>query len=743
MSTEIWLYILISIIFIVALVIILSWNVVLKTEPTFPPAPGYTTTGLGMRCTPSDEPVDQTFNSPTDYIPPHCDIGLICHAGFCYKDIGSSCNTIFECVPGTLVCNGFCSATGRTGLDGKCSTNSDCDTAFVCDTSLIPAVCKRPIGGTPCFSSNDCVSGSVCSANVCIPVSQDGESCLPVTDADSCEVPDVCKNYANGFYFCQPPDVATAGDIGSTCYYWNDSNISQPSPPIKNVTIDEVITTVPSCATGFQCNNIGNLDNIEIFPTYGQCGSAPTVIDNASAGWFDQCTISNGCQSTQVCLNSQCSFPVTKVSNLITYEPLSCQNGNSNGLCLTNYSCKGNYPTGDSKCIGVNNNIPAINLNSCLNGISSNYNVVMQTFQDINSDPTNRSTTASWSSAGLIVPASINSGNINQVNFSTFENNTFNILAIFHIIGQNSYIISSNSGNVTITISPVIVAGGRVAKVGYTTTGNYYCVIEYAGFANIYFSTLNNFSDCIPYFTSYNVRYYIGGNNNFNSTYIYSVSVDDRILDPSLGAANVRVFMITGNNGPYSTSQYLQQGRLCSINLNGPSLNAISNALNAFSFNLLSYNPNYTAIDSSLVWCEAFLSRTLDISQASQSCLGYQFNTTRAIIYGANPTNPNTNVGFTPVFPINNISNRALNQITAFNSRSTDLFNNPCYYVANQGANSTYASQIYLGLTWISQDVVLPGEVDLTTLISMPFPSPINDSPGYRPKICLLTKTCI
>jgi hypothetical protein len=744
MSPQIFILILLAIIFVVSLIFIIGWITVLQSPPVYPPAPTYSLTGFGMRCTDTNEPVDQTTNAPYTYIPPHCSSGLICHGGFCLKDIGTSCNSIFECVPGTIVCNAQCSATGRTGLNGQCSTNEDCDSFLVCDTSLIPAVCKRPIGGLNCTDSSDCVTGSVCSNNVCIPVGSDGESCLPVENADSCEAPDLCINYSSNFYFCQSPNV-TAGGESSTCYYWNDTSISQPAPPLKNVVIDNVLMTFPSCNSGLQCNAEGSLSlgsTSSIIPTYGQCGVVPAATNLGGAGWFGGCSVIDGCQFNQVCLDGQCSFPTVLSNNLINYEPLSCQIGNSSGLCLNNYVCKGSYPTGDAKCVGVGNGIPAIDNSSCVNGISSNYNVVTQTFQDINSDPTNRNITASWTSAGLTVPSFVNSSSINQINFSTFENSNFIILAIFHLIGSSTYIISSPSGNTTIAVSPAIVSSGRVAKVGYTTTGNYYCVIEYLNFANIYFSTFPNFSDCVPYFTSYTVRYYLGGNFTFSSSFIYSVSVDDRVLNPSLGAVNVRVFMVTGNNGSYNTSQYIQQGSLSSISLNGPSLASVSNSLNTFPFNLLSYNNNFSAIDNTIVWAEAAISRTMDITQASQYTYAYQFDSNQCVSYFPNPTDPNRNIRFTPIFPILNKSNFFINKIAAFNSRGTDLFNNPFYYVGNQQTSTIYSTQVFLGLTCTNQDEVLAGDVNLQTILSMPYPAPVNDVPNYRPKITLLTRTC-
>ncbi len=742
MNSELWIYILIACILVISLIIIVAWTTVVQTPPEYPPAPIYSLTGFGMKC--SDEPVPETTNNPNTYIPPPCSIGLICHGGFCLKDIGTSCSSVFECVPGTVVCNGYCSSTGRTGLNGQCSTNSDCDTSFVCDTSLVPAVCKRP-GGSVCFGSYECESGYVCSDNVCVPQSNDGLPCMPILDADSCEGGNVCLSYGDGYYFCQAPTISAGGE-SSVCYYWNDSTIPQPDPPIKNITDSNgEIITVPSCVEGLQCNSEGNVFGI---PTYGTCGTP--------AGWFDFCSNINGCQPPQVCLDGMCIFPSTvNESSLLILEPLSCENGISTGLCLNNYTCS--TVNGARTCVGVGNGVPAITANSCNSGMGG-YNVVVQTFQDIYSDPTDRLTTASWASATLTVPPSINTTNINQINFSTIETPFGDINAIFHIIGDNTYIISTPSGNINITISSAIrgnitVRGtnffGKVAKVGYTTTGNYYCLIEYTqistgeSFTNLFMSTLSNFSDavarCIPYAT----YYYVGTTRYIYITqYIYTVSVDDRFINPYSGfPVDVRIFITSGNHGPYSNNQFTQPGRLLSIRMTGTSLNQISQNLGTIHFNLLSYTLT-GGIDSSIVWCQAFVSRTMDVTSASQNCLAYSSGSNIVSAYGPNPYSL-ANIGHAPLFPTRFYINFTMNQISTFNSRATDIFDDPCYYIANQGSNPFQIPQIYLGLTWADLNVTLPGDVDLNTLISVPFPLPAIDVPGYIPKITMLSRVCL
>jgi len=741
MNTELWIYLLLAIIFVVALIFIIVWITILSQPPVFPEAPVYSNSGYGMRCNINNSNTTNNTNQPATFEPSNCDLGLVCAAGFCKKDIGTACNTLFECVPGTLVCNGTCSATGKGSLNSICSNDNDCDNIFVCDTSLIIPLCKRPIGSTPCLITDDCVSNSVCANNICLPISSSGEACLPLENNNSCQENDVCLNFEDNFYFCQPTNTIP-GEQNSVCYFWNDILIGQPLPPIKNVTIENILNTVPSCQNGFICSSIGDFTSIN---EYGQC-----IDINNSAGWFDQCSENNPCQASQVCLNNNCVFPtITNSNNLIEYSPLSCENGESSGFCLTNTTCSS--VNNKRKCVGNNFNIPAINNDSCLNGIGSNYSIVQQTFADINSSQTDRLTTSSWTNSNLIVPNYINSGNIDNVNFSSFEDNTV-IKVIFHLIGNNFYNINNTTININNGIHGNVIVGantyfGKVSKVGYTTSGNYYCIIEYVltagvgdtNFSNIYISTLSNFGDSIPYCKPYNVKYYIGGNLQFNSRYLYSVSVDDRPINNNL---NLRIFFVSGNNGPLANNLYTQAGRLCSIEMNGPSISSISNNLNLFSFDLLSYNLNYITIDSSLVYCSAFLSRTMDISQASKYCYAYSVSASQTRIYGPNPTNINTNVAFTSGFPFINKNNLKLKSINIYNSRSIDLFNNPCYYIANQGNNIDYSNQIFLGLSWINQDVVLPADVNLSTLLSVTYTNNGNDIPGYRPKILLLTKVC-
>jgi len=743
MSTELWIYFLLAIIFIVALIFIVVWITIISQPPVFPAAPDYTNSGYGMRCN-TDILIDTNEqNQPATFVPNNCALGLVCAAGFCRKDIGTPCNSLFECVPGAVACNGTCSATGKGSLNEICSTDNDCDNIYVCDTSLIIPLCKRPIGSTPCLISNDCISGSICADNICLPISLSGQACLPLENNNSCSDNNVCLNFEDNFYFCQPENITIPGEQDSICYFWNDVSILQPLPPIKNVTVDNVLNTVASCQTGFTCSAVGDFTNID---EYGQC-----INLNNSAGWFDQCSITNPCQGSQVCLNNNCVFPTITTNNLIEYNPLSCENGESTGFCLENTTCS--TVNTKRKCIGNNFNIPGTDLNSCLNGISNTYSVVQQTFADINSDSTNRLSTSSWTNGNFIIPNYINNATINQINFSSFED--INIKIIFHLIGNNFYNITSSNLNTTININNGIHGNinigpntyfGKVAKVAYTNTGNYYCIIEYTliagigatNFSNIYISTFPTFNDAVPYCTPYNVKYFIGGNFSFNSQYLYSVSVDDRPISNNL---NVRIFFVSGNEASLFDNLYNQKGRLCSITLSGLSLSSISNSLNLFSFDLLSYNFNYTQIDSTIVWCQAFLSRTMDLSQVSKYCYAYSFKASQTRIYGPNPTNINTNVGFTSSFPFLNKTNLSLNSISLYNSRSIDIFNNPCYYIGVQDTNLNYSNQIFLGLSWINQDVVLPADVNLSTLLSVTFTTSVNEI-NYRPKILLLSHVC-
>lgn len=97
---------------IAAIYIIYRWTHALRQKPIFPDAPNYNTAGFGMRC--SDEIVEQSLNTPFSYINPSCSFGLVCNDGKCLKDIGQPCTTIFECLPGTLVCDGVCSLDYRS-----------------------------------------------------------------------------------------------------------------------------------------------------------------------------------------------------------------------------------------------------------------------------------------------------------------------------------------------------------------------------------------------------------------------------------------------------------------------------------------------------------------------------------------------------------------------------------------------------------------------------------------------------
>src|ERR1700753_1529172 len=101
MDYTIAIYTILAIIVVVEVFLLIMWSLSIQTLPTYAPAPQYTKAGFGSRCS-TIEPT-QGQNSPVEFQPQLCDVGLICvtsnaatTTGICLKDLGTDCTTLFE-----------------------------------------------------------------------------------------------------------------------------------------------------------------------------------------------------------------------------------------------------------------------------------------------------------------------------------------------------------------------------------------------------------------------------------------------------------------------------------------------------------------------------------------------------------------------------------------------------------------------------------------------------------------------
>jgi hypothetical protein len=609
MDHTLLIYTILAIILVVTIVLVIMWSLSIQTVPTYATAPQYTKAGFGSRCSVTQPATGE--NSPDQFQPQTCDTGLVCisatpgNTGFCIKDLGTACSTIFECVPEAIVCNGFCSSTGRSGLNVTCSTTANCDLGLVCDTSLL--VCKEDVGSS-CVTSADCATDTFCAATAAAVNSSSGtntvcqnkaalnQPCIFISGESTCvQGYDCSTSNPNPTvpttviypHFCQPPNIAT-GTIGALCYLWKQPD----APPVTDGGLYEFISSptevgsfipVPICNSNLQCNFVRDLDGLAdnpSLPGYGTCAGIST--------WNGPCDTNSGCQTPQVCIQNTCGFPIT--TNDVNI-PLSCDNVHTTGVCLRDFICS----TNNTNCLGVENeNIPATDPSQCQFGnLSSTRQIVYQFFQnDVAISPT-RLSDSSWTNLNIVLPPVLDTIESRNITITSFEANTNVINVSLHPFETNSFFICTTTGftehilssNVVGTfqtnVSYVGTSGGNpdfgatvpvsyigVADyIGYTGAGNYYAVIRYTlqlpvvfpsppfggfppplltDFSRIYYDTDPTFATnqlTADSFTGLFVyTSYEENTTSRNVKYIYSASVDDRVI--SSNAKSVRFFIV-------------------------------------------------------------------------------------------------------------------------------------------------------------------------------------------------------
>jgi hypothetical protein len=341
MDYTILIYTILGIMLVITIVLVVMWSLSIQTVPTYAPAPQYTQAGYGTRCSMTTPPTGQ--NSPDQFPPQTCEEGLVCisatntSTGFCFKDIGTACTSILECVPQAIVCNGYCSSTAKFGLGITCSFTSECDTGLICDPSL--SVCLGNVGYT-CSSSADCSSRTYCDTT-CQLLAAPGQVCTFIDNEATCDSGYDCSTsnpdpsvptiivYP---HFCQPSGIST-GTLSALCFLWSEAG----APPVTDGGFYENVSDgsggfaqVPICAPNTQCNIVRDGDGIPI--------SAPIIgfgLCSSIGNWGGSCSTTNGCQTPQVCVESVCQFPIEQ-SGL--NAPLSCDMVHTTGVCLDNLS---------------------------------------------------------------------------------------------------------------------------------------------------------------------------------------------------------------------------------------------------------------------------------------------------------------------------------------------------------------------------------------------------------------------
>lgn len=728
MDTSLFVYILLSIIIIVVVFLAISWALTSQTTPIYDTAPQYTLSSFGGRCTVQTLPNGQ--NRPDEYSLQKCAFGLSCINGYCFKNLGTECNTLYECVPGTLVCNGHCSNTGKGGLNDICSVNNDCDTGLSCDNGL----CKNNIN-TSCSTTGDCISSGFCNNSICTLYSDPGQICSSAFN--SCSLGFTCSTSAplsgTGVYpsFCQPSNTSN-GLQNAYCSLWNDPNSTPITDGATYQYVDGVVR--PSCGNNYTCNNVRDTDGL----------ATGDGICNVTGVWDGSCDSSTGCLNTQVCVQGRCKLPVDTNGNP---DVFSCDRLNSTGLCFDNYKCV------SSKCIGTNNNIPTVNINQCTSGLSSTRQIVWKYFDE-----------SSWKNSNIMLPSLIG-----DVYFTSFENS--NLTVIMHQFENNSYYTCSTTGYTEQKISSNIVGTfsttisyvgttvdnnpdfnatlivnyeGKADYVGYSTRGNYFTVIRYSvistnysstpyggiyyvpeisDFSRIYYDTVTTFSNNALQYDGNNFPIYDNYNDGMSGKiikYVYSISVDDRIIDFNF-PNEVRIFLVTNdilkpissnNEGPLQRKGVLVSARM------GDTYYAVSR-----------FNSDGSA-DYGITWCQALIYRTINSSNALRECYGRRDTLIRRYLsdllgsyYGG-------------AFPYEVKTNRYPQSIGMHNSSVFDLNKSRIAYTLN------YNSNYYLGSSYNNQDSIIAGAVDQNTLLSVPFISANLDSVSYNPKILLYTKVC-
>ena len=109
------------------------------------------------------------LNDPCNTTDQQCGAGLTCTSGVCKSNIGQPCSRLSDCVASATGCTGGRCVDTQGGLNQR----PPCQAGLVADGST--GLCRQP-NGTSCMSDGVCLTGSMCTNNVCTPIGGNGNN---------------------------------------------------------------------------------------------------------------------------------------------------------------------------------------------------------------------------------------------------------------------------------------------------------------------------------------------------------------------------------------------------------------------------------------------------------------------------------------------------------------------------------------------------------------------------------------
>lgn len=454
-SGEFGYSIFIVIIFIIFLVIAITWSIILKT-PTIDATPSQLTfAGYSSRCLLPKNNLTSDLNFlPAHYPPSPCAEGLTCvqnsestEYGICKVSTGELCTSVIQCVPGTVLCNGICLSSYAGGLnqEGPCiQSNLIEDSNGICkliedspgchfDADCLDSKCNYKDGILTCIKPR--LSGSICTKNY------------------------QCNSNNCSFGYCQPDQIKT-GEIGALCNIYQNCSTGNCQP-----TCNSGLSCYKDLAINGAYNFEGFLESVGGATDFGVC------TDNVYVWPENQCSSSSGCIAPSVCWNGVCIFPRT----IDKFSPNSCVSTATQNSLITTGKCINGYYCDGINCIPkVGENVPYKNLNNKYslfqwdhNGIGEwkSLNILLDTQIPIES-PT--LTSLVLPSGNLIIYQSITGFQI----IPPLSNKIFSLKAIGLFMQPQTNNVYDPQPNILFTLKNISLTPAGGILVGYSLTIN-------------------------------------------------------------------------------------------------------------------------------------------------------------------------------------------------------------------------------------------------------------------------------
>lgn len=491
------LYILLAVTVVIVFIVIVAIWLINDSKPFNSDATikgFYDFAQLNQRCVAQGAQKEESF-LPTFFQPQTCAKGLSCLLanttdtyGFCKADIGTSCNTVYDCYPSTtnpIYCSGgICSATSNGSLFSSCTPGTtgglQCDISLGLQCSNI-GVCLFQ-DGFPCTGSNECIGGG-CAIDgvtgVCVSQYTPAGSCA----FDYCESGFGCTGaICEPLYSGVPAYPGTKGSFCSIPLY----NPLDPYP-------------LP-CNDGLICNFDADLlapSNYPGITGYGLCDVPNRPIT------FSCNSLGGACIPPSVCYDGLCQAP--KVENIgdINY----CGLGSSNS-CGSDYECNEAYQCVPTTLRGICNGVTGI----CTFGTCSNNQMGMFTPYRSKNIGASGGNFGSWNFMNLPVDFVGGTGSTQLTSYQYMSldvNNipiTYTRLALYpgnevpHFYYSEIEVKSDNTINVIddwTKITPTLPTGTEtLVGVKFSTGGNYVVNSVDSGTVSFYLApfTTSNFN---------------------------------------------------------------------------------------------------------------------------------------------------------------------------------------------------------------------------------------------------------